>query len=655
MLALLLVDPAAELVTEIEALFGKGKATQLEIASVTSLEAAMAKCRTRPPACAFVSSALLALEDRLELEQQIAGFGEVPVIVLAEPEHARAAPRVLAAGADDWVPKGGPLFVGLPRFVAYTLERVELRRNARELQERQRDHERLFHALLDSTPAAVLVLDEEGRIAHCSRRLSELFDRPLNRIEGRRFADFLAPHSRRMQAELEEEALAASGHESEASVQLATLGRAQAIRMRLCVARSGKGRRWRIVWLTPEKTAREEGELPDRREDALRRALREVLEKGSGALPMARIHLLGLGELRAALAERWTEFEAQVRDIVERVLRSHLEPGERFCREEGLGYMIIFGAADEARATARIAAMEEAIRAAVLGAEDLAERGRLQRPPLSGDAYERLAAVETSIEEVPVAAEDLAAEGDLWEVLKARSRQSGHADALHPAGIIAELRRTAKGSYEPALDSQGIPAPILLLAFDQRTAELVERCSRRAAHDPAQLLELDRLVLECHLRMLIEELRMGSDVALVDVHYDTLASRHSGDAYIALLEEVPEDLHPLLGFNICSIPAGIYAPKVARLVSALRPFSRLQAIEVDIRRGELPDLPTIRVPMVTVPYHGLAGQQAGQGERLRTLVNRAHACHARILLRQVPRGWGPALRERYPIDFTCLA
>ncbi len=654
MLALLLVDPAPELVTEIEALFGKGKATQLEIASVDSLEAAMAKCRTRPPACAFVSSALLALDDRLELEQQIAGFGEVPVIVLAEPEHARAAPRVLAAGADDWVPKGGPLFVGLPRFVAYTLERVELRRNARELQERQRDDERLFHALLDSTPAAVLVLGEQGRIAHCSRRLSELFDRPLNRIEGRRFADFLALHSRRIHAELEEEALAASSHESEAPIQLAMLGQEQTIRMRLCVARSAKGRTWRIVWLTPE-VAPAADEPAEKRDDALRRALREVLEKGGGTLPMARIHLLGLGELRAALAERWTEFEAQVRDIVERVLRSHLEPGERFCREEGLGYMIIFGAADETRAEARVAAMEEAIRAAVLGAEDLAERGRLQRPPLNEDAYERLAAVETSIEEVPVVTEDLAAEGDLWEVLKARSRQGGAAGAVHPSGIIAELRRTAEGSYEPALDSQGIPAPILLLAFDQRSAELVERYARKAAHDPAQLFELDKLVLERHLRMLIEELRMGSDVALVDVHYDTLASRHSGEAYIALLEEVPEDLHPLLGFNICGIPPGIYAPKVARLVSALRPFSHLQAIEVDIRRGELPDLPTIRVPIVTVPYHGLAGQQAGQGERLRTLVNRAHAHNARILLRRVPRGWGPALRERYPIDFTCLA
>ncbi len=654
MLELLLVDPRSELVTEIEALFGRGKATRLEIASVPDLETAAVRCRNRPPACAFVSSVLLTLEDRAGLERQIAGFGEVPVIVLAEPEHARAAPRVLAAGADDWVPKRGPLFVGLPRFVAYTLERAELRREMRGLLERQRDEERLFHALLDGTPTAALVLDEDRRVVHCNRALSELLDRPPSRIEGRRFEDFLAPASRTVFAALEEAALADPDGEQETPVELATAVDRKRTRLRLRAVPCGRGHAWRIVRiaLESEKIRPEAGA---QREDALRRALREVLAKGDASLPVARIHLLGLGELRTALGERWSELEAQLRDVVERVLRSQLEPGERFCREDGLGYMIIFGGADEARAAARVAAMEEAIRAAVLGAQDLSEQGRLQRPPLTGATYEQLAALESAVEEIPIAAEDLAAEGDLWQLLRARCRQSGEGGATRPRGIVAELRRTARGEYEPALDGRGVPAPILLLALDARSTALVERYRRRAAQDPALLLDLDKFVLERHLRLLIGELRMGSDVALVDVHYETLATRHSGDTYAALLEEIPEDLRAVLGFNLRGIPPGVYAPKVARLISALRPFSRLQAIEVDVRRPELPDLPTIRAPMITVPYEGLVEQESVSGERLRTLLNRAHACKARVLLRRVPRGWGAAARDRYAVDFTCLA
>ncbi len=652
MLELFLVDPCPHLATEIEALFGKGKATRLEIASVPDLDGAVARCRTRPPACAFVSSALLTLDERSELEAQIAGFGETPVIVLAEPEHARAAPRVLAAGADDWVPKSGPLFVGLPRFLAYTLERAELRRNLRELRERQRADQRLFHALMDNTPVAVLALDGDGRVAHCNRGAGELLDRPIGRIEGRRFEDFLAPSSRCVLTRLA--AAPASEEESETPVELVTASGPEKVRLRHCVVPSGTGGVWRLVWLVPE--SREVAPAPPSDpDDALRRALREVLAKGDGRLPMARIHLLGLDELRTALGERWDEFEAQVRDVVERVLRSQLGPGERFCREAELGYMIIFGGGDERHAAARIAAIEEAVRAAVLGAEELAERGRLQRPPLSGEAYERLATLETSIEEIPIGAEDLAAEADLWEVLRARSHQGGPGGATHPAGIMAELRKTAHGEYEPALDGDGVPAPILLLAFDPRTHLQVERYRRKAGQDPTLLFELDKFVLERHLLLLMEELRMGSDVALVDVHYETLASRCGGDAYMALLEEIPDDLRAVLGFNICGVPPGVYAPKVARLVSALRPFCRLQAVEVDIRRPELPDLPTIRAPMVTVPFHAPAGSEAPCNERFRTLLNRAHACKVRVLVRRVPRGWSACLRERYPVDFTCLA
>jgi hypothetical protein len=40
---------------------------------------------------------------------------------------------------------------------------------------------------------------------------------------------------------------------------------------------------------------------------------------------------------------------------------------------------------------------------------------------------------------------------------------------------------------------------------------------------------------------------------------------------------------------------------------------------------------------------------------VRSCVRRAHTLHSRVLLRRVPRGLAPSLRERFGVDWTCHA
>jgi PAS domain S-box-containing protein len=63
-------------------------------------------------------------------------------------------------------------------------------------EEARRASEHTLHAIVESSPAAILLLDGENRVKFANRRMSELFGRPVNELLGLHYLDLLHPEQR---------------------------------------------------------------------------------------------------------------------------------------------------------------------------------------------------------------------------------------------------------------------------------------------------------------------------------------------------------------------------------------------------------------------------------------------------------------------------
>lgn len=640
-LKILVADRDPAVTGEVEQAFGPRAATTLELIGASDLAAAVEAVRSRGPAVALVGSGLLALDDDGELGARLSAFAPVPVVVLAEPEHAHLAARMLRAGADDWVPRGSPVFPLLPRIVAYATERAQLRRAALRARERAAEVERLVDALFASSPLALLALDGEGRIVRTGAAACTLFGLPAERLLGRPFADLLGVTAR---APLREELRRlAPGAESVLPVEVDLPdGRTEPF---TAVVRAGEGPERFLVWLQPQEVhvASEE--------ERIGQLVREVLDGGRDRLALARVHLMGLERIRALLGPRWPDLERRVFAIVERVLQHRLGPRERWCRVEG-GFLLVLPDADPAELPDRLAELAEAVEAAVLGEEDLLLRAREEGLAGGERTLSELARLETRAGTVPVSREDLE-RGDLLEVLQGRFR-SAAVPVDEAELLLRRLQKEAEAEHVAVLDRNGAPSPYVLLEFDPESAERAARLLERVAGRPDLLAEFDLFVLAQHL-LLIERFDFDDTVALVEVHFHTLAGRAACTRYLGHLAAVAADAGDRLGFVVVGVDPGTYAPRLEQALAALRPHGRVVGFQLEDVRG-VPDLQTVRAGLAVVDHRRLGIHPSRTSEALVQCVRRLRRIPGtEILLRGVPKGWGPVLRARYEVDYTCTA
>jgi len=648
-LKILVADRNPQTATAVERLFGPRAATTLAIVSIGDVEAAREAIARERPAVALVASSLLAVEDEdgEELARRMAAFAPVPVLVLAEPEHARLAGRILKAGADDWVPRDSPLFALLPRIVAYATERAQLRRGLLRAREDRAGLERLVDALLAESPLPIFTLDAEGHILRAGGAAARLFDLPAGRLEGRSFADLLGPASR---APVREElrCLAASDNAMDGTASLPVTvdfpdGRSETFTAVIRTADAAPVRF--LMWLQPQQA---HGSGEDERVGHL---VREVLESGRDRLSLARVHLMGLERIREVLGARWPDLERRVYAIVERVLRQRLGPRECWCRVEG-GFLVVFPDLDPAEVPDRLAELSEAVEAAVLGEEDLALRAREEGLVGGERAVSGLARLDARAGTVPVSREDAERE-DLWEVLKSRFRAAA-APISEGELLLRRLQKEARAEHVVVLDRDGAPSSFVLLEFDARSARLAAQLLERARNRPEELVEFDLLVLARHLALL-EELGFVDTVPLIEVHFQTLASRSASSRYLAHLAAVSADLAERLAFVVTGVDPGTYAPRLEQALASLRPHARLVGFQLEDVRG-VPDLQVVRAALAVVDHRSLDVHPSRTSDALVQCIRRLRRIPGtEILLRGVPRGWSSVMRRRYDVDYTSTA
>lgn len=642
MLHLLMRDYAHEAVAAVERLFGRNQALRLNLTAAYSLENAMRAARAERPDCVLLGTALLALEQEELLAEQIGAFRPVPVIVLAEPEHAKCASRVLRAGAADWVPKESPVFLSLPRIVAHVLERRELRRALETAEERCRQAEQRMQALLESAPIPVVLMDGEGAIRRVGEPAVRLLGRTADRLSGRRLMDFAAPESRpeigRMLDELRQEGELERRGRVGLEESAGGLGRSVELRVRAVEA---EGREQFVAWLV------EEVEIAGAHADLgrLETLVREVSGHSPDGFPGAVVCPLALAPARTASPQGWREMERRVRAVVERLLRCELAPDERFLATPE-GFLLLFPRRPEAELRSRLAAVEEAVEAALLGivpgappATDGMRPGRADSSPQTADQGEGVAAEHRRTE--------------IWEALTQRLRSGRDAVPSKRDGVVAELlRRHVEARYEAVYGQDGSPGHLALLVLEDRTRDLLARLKELGAREPEAHLDHDIFILAQHRLALEAEEDRDQLLAVVDLSLHTFHHRQLQQRYLECLRELPDLLRRHIVINLTEVEAGAYAPKLAQQLALVRDLCAMTAIQLAEPTLEPPDLGVLRVPLLVVDLRTARGDPTALCDHLGALARKARHHRTQLLVRGVPRGLGPRLRADYGVDFT---
>ena len=644
MLRIVLVHPDTDFVDRVEALFGPRAATRIEILHAADPETGIMRAARARPMVVLLSSVFLEDTDDARNERVVGAFAPVPVVVVAEPEHTRRAARALRSGAEDWLPCDSPVFATLPRIVAYVVERAELLRRAERAERALRRGEALMDLLFQSLPLPLLELDGEGRVRRAGLEAARLFDAPVAHLERQLLSDLLPGEDRPAFRAALAAAWERPGQPARMEVHLGRGPATRAFELAV-VAPDGEFPGAALVWLRPAEAAADESR-------ELGEMLRELLEQGEGEVPLAQLHLLGLERIRAALGDRWTVLRREVTALVERVLERELGPRERYRRVEQ-GFLLAFPGLSAAEVPERLAALSEAVEAAVLGAGDLLERVRREGLPLDGEALSRVARLDTRSGSVPFSGEDLVGPEDPWKLLERRFRTAAK-PVPETELLLHRLYRHAEAEHVPVLDRDGNPSHLVLLVFDEGSRRHVERLAELGRNDPEALLKLDLFVLGRHL-LLLDDDALEDTVPLVEVHYQTLVSRTAGHAYLDHLRALGVDAERRLGFLVRGVQPGTYAPRLEQAIAMLRDHSRLQAVQLEEVKGEAPDLRMARVPLVAIPFGQVPTPPSRPSEALLQTVRRIHRTKAEVLLREIPRGWAAVLRQRYEVDYTCIA
>lgn len=85
--------------------------------------------------------------------------------------------------------------------------------------------------------------------------------------------------------------------------------------------------------------------------------------------PDSRLHVISLAEIRQAFGDEWPRLAGKAAMIAESVIRSHLAPGDRFCRRGDEAFLLLFADGHETAPEERLDSILAGIRRQLLGAK----------------------------------------------------------------------------------------------------------------------------------------------------------------------------------------------------------------------------------------------------------------------------------------------
>jgi PAS domain-containing protein len=518
--------------------------------------------------------------------------GGAPIFVLDSSSGGSTA-AVIRAGAEECLPKDFATLVLLPRLVGNAL--LRRRRTAGGRAAPGRDAlRRVGAALLGICEDPLLWLDRDGQVLAASAAAARLAGRPPAELVGEALEALIVGAEA---PELARQLVTAIAEQRPARGVL-RLGRPEAppVTALLTPLPRDSWPETAALRLVPTGTA------------ALRAELAEAIRAGRAAFPVGLFQLVGLRRVRERLGVRYATLRARIEALVERLMGDHLRVHDLWCRNHDGDYVVLFGRCDEAEARRRAADLEQRIVSAVLGAMDRAERRAAGRP-VQAELHE----VDLGPPEALTAAADLA--GFVAERIGDRLADG------EPTRLLQRLREEDGLSLvaaRPRRELPGAPWVVPVLSGPMRLAATA--LGRLADREPLVVLERDLALLERITARATAVPAGPPGRILVPIAFATLARRASAARYLEAVRRLPAALGERLAFNTIELPAGVYLPTLAKLMSPLRALARWQAVSLPSLRLAPADLMSLRPALLQLDWPVLAPELHARPELLPALA-----------------------------------
>jgi len=215
--------------------------------------------------------------------------------------------------------------------------------------------------------------------------------------------------------------------------------------------------------------------------------------------------------------------------------------------------------------------------------------------------------------------------------------------------ILQELAGRAEIEVVGTWSKPEQPGKLGFAALDRDSLLRIDQLKLATGESPRIQRQVDTIYLGGLATRLLAEDSTDIAVALATVHHGTLANPDQRETYLEVCRELPDSVRQRLGFHLCDVPDGTHESRIAQCLQFLRPFSRIQTVELSLRQVLQTDFDALGARLITLPFSSvqtlLSGPEQQGGKALLGKIR-----GARCLVTDVPDSLNAKRLHRLSID-----
>jgi hypothetical protein len=299
-----------------------------------------------------------------------------------------------------------------------------------------------------------------------------------------------------------------------------------------------------------------------------------------------RIAIIGLDDVKAALADRWPVQAERAKGIARTVIQKRLDVADVFAETDGDRFVICFASLSSQAARLKSELIAREIRQRLLGDRD---------DVLVVSSYVIGAGAQTS-DNTPRAAHDQPLVRTLGSLLDA-ARAEGRRAAAQAA---SDLLNRASLELSPVLSRTLAPTGLAVARLGGDCLPWISTIDGGDEYG-ARMFELDALLLALVLKHIYRSFQPGeSDTIIVPINWTTMRERRFSEEYITLCRDIDQSARARIVFEVHGLPPDIASLRLEERLACLVPFSAHRALRAVNVHHRFANLARFRLTMMSL-------------------------------------------------------